>query len=158
MATAASPAERGPGTRAVPGAGGVLRSARRGDGRGGTAAQRAGDERVPARGGARREIRARWEVTEDRVRVTVADADGALPGARTAGADDESGRGLALVAALADDWGAARRACGVGKEVWFLLVLPPAAGPSGGVGPGVRPGGGPWPSGSARGGWRAGAS
>ncbi|MYR42840.1 ATP-binding protein [Streptomyces sp. SID5910] len=68
-----------------------------------------------------REIWARCEVTEDRLRVTVTDASEVLPVPATARPDDESGRGLALVAVLAADWGARRRACGIGKEVWFEL-------------------------------------
>jgi anti-sigma regulatory factor (Ser/Thr protein kinase) len=79
--------------------------------------------RVPAS----REIWARCVVAEDRVRVTVTDANDTLPIPGTASPDAESGRGLALVAALADDWGAERRGCGIGKDVWFELVL--AAGP-----------------------------
>jgi anti-sigma regulatory factor (Ser/Thr protein kinase) len=70
-----------------------------------------------------REIWARCVMTDDRVRVTVTDANDTLPAPRTASLDDESGRGLALVAALADDWGAERRECGIGKEVWFELTL-----------------------------------
>ncbi|MFI1567086.1 ATP-binding protein [Streptomyces sp. NPDC020490] len=69
-----------------------------------------------------REIRARCVVTEDRVRVTVTGANNALPEPGQASLDDESGRGLALVAALADDWGAERRECGIGKEVWCELL------------------------------------
>ncbi|MFJ4080087.1 ATP-binding protein [Streptomyces iakyrus] len=68
-----------------------------------------------------REIWARCVVTEDRIRVTVTDANDTLPTPGT-GLDAESGRGLALVAALADDWGAERRGCGIGKEVWFELA------------------------------------
>ncbi|UOB10746.1 ATP-binding protein [Streptomyces sp. HP-A2021] len=70
-----------------------------------------------------REIWARCVVTEDRVRVKVSDADDTLPTPGTTSLDAESGRGLALVAALADDWGAERRECGIGKEVWYELAL-----------------------------------
>ncbi|MGY3205435.1 ATP-binding protein [Streptomyces sp. TE5632] len=35
--------------------------------------------------------------------------------------DAESGRGLLLVAALADDWGVTDRRCGPGKTVWALV-------------------------------------
>ncbi|MEV5952857.1 ATP-binding protein [Streptomyces sp. NPDC051987] len=70
-----------------------------------------------------REIWARCVVTDDRVRVTVTDASGILPTPGTAPLDAESGRGLALVAAFADDWGAERRRCGIGKEMWFELAL-----------------------------------
>jgi len=72
-----------------------------------------------------REIWARCVVTEDRVRMTVTDASDTLPTPGTASPDDESGRGLALVVALADDWGAGRRECGIGKEVWFELSHKP---------------------------------
>ncbi|MEU5632042.1 ATP-binding protein [Streptomyces rishiriensis] len=70
-----------------------------------------------------REIWARCVVTDDRIRVTVADANDTLPTPGAASLDAESGRGLALVAALADDWGAERRGCRIGKEVWFELVI-----------------------------------
>ncbi|MEU1848000.1 ATP-binding protein [Streptomyces sp. NPDC019990] len=72
-----------------------------------------------------REIWARCAVTANRVRVTVTDANDMSPKPGKASPDDESGRGLALVAALADEWGAERRECGVGKEVWFELVSLP---------------------------------
>ncbi|GAA2641430.1 hypothetical protein GCM10010307_42900 [Streptomyces vastus] len=58
------------------------------------------------------------------VRVTVADRSPALPRLRAAEVAEESGRGLALVAALSDDWGIARPASGTtGKSVWFTLTL-----------------------------------
>ncbi|MFD6490240.1 ATP-binding protein [Streptomyces sp. NPDC060188] len=72
-----------------------------------------------------REIWARCALADDRVRVWVTDASDALPAPRNASLDDESGRGLALVAMLADDWGAARREAGIGKTVWFELRLVP---------------------------------
>lgn len=52
------------------------------------------------------------------LRVEVADADDRLPVPRTAGADDEGGRGLAVVAALAERWGHCPRRHGIGKAVW----------------------------------------
>ncbi|MGW7361877.1 ATP-binding protein [Streptomyces sp. NPDC054841] len=55
------------------------------------------------------------------LRVEVSDASDALPCARVAAPDDESGRGLTLVAALADAWGAYPRECGIGKTVWFEI-------------------------------------
>lgn len=70
-----------------------------------------------------REIRARCVLTDARLRITVTDADATLPTPATARPDDESGRGLALVATLADDWGAQGRKCGIGKEVWFELSV-----------------------------------
>ncbi|MFJ8939797.1 ATP-binding protein [Streptomyces sp. NPDC102365] len=38
--------------------------------------------------------------------------------------DAESGRGLMLIAALSDEWGAEPRANGPGKTVWALMILP----------------------------------
>ncbi|WRZ94992.1 ATP-binding protein [Streptomyces sp. NBC_01007] len=58
------------------------------------------------------------------LRVSVADRSSALPVARTAGGAEESGRGLAIIAALADDWGIAPADPGLtGKKVWFSMVL-----------------------------------
>jgi anti-sigma regulatory factor (Ser/Thr protein kinase) len=68
-----------------------------------------------------REIRARCVQTDGRLRLSVTDASDTLPVLREAAPEDESGRGLPLVAALADDWGAEPRACGIGKTVWFEL-------------------------------------
>ncbi|WP_455352791.1 ATP-binding protein [Streptomyces sp. SYSU K217416] len=66
-----------------------------------------------------REVWVRCVVREGALRVEVSDANGTLPQLRHAGPDDESGRGLVLVAALAAAWGAFPRACGIGKTVWF---------------------------------------
>ncbi len=41
---------------------------------------------------------------------------------------DEYGRGLQLVAALADDWGAYRDGSDRGKTVWFSLTVPASEG------------------------------
>lgn len=76
-----------------------------------------------AKASAGREIWARCMITRDRVRVAVTDANDTLPSPGTAPLDNESGRGLALVVALADDWGAERRECNIGKEVWFELAF-----------------------------------
>jgi hypothetical protein len=40
----------------------------------------------------------------------------------------ESGRGLLLVEALADDWGVMPRPCGPGKIVWAQVRLPGTGG------------------------------
>jgi anti-sigma regulatory factor (Ser/Thr protein kinase) len=69
-----------------------------------------------------REIRARCDLGAERLRVSVADANGSFPGPRRAAPEDESGRGLVLVEALADAWGAGVREGGVGKTVWFEVV------------------------------------
>ncbi|MGV9252764.1 ATP-binding protein [Streptomyces sp. NPDC003697] len=71
-----------------------------------------------------REIRARCVLEANRLRVSVTDAGDTLPARREAAPDDESGRGLALVAALAREWGAEPRAAGIGKTVWFELSTP----------------------------------
>ncbi|MFJ2735821.1 ATP-binding protein [Streptomyces sp. NPDC087317] len=56
------------------------------------------------------------------LRVTVADSSPVLPRPRPADATAESGRGLAIVAALADDWGMSPPEPGrPGKRVWFTL-------------------------------------
>ncbi|MFJ8350879.1 ATP-binding protein [Streptomyces sp. NPDC094153] len=70
-----------------------------------------------------REIRARCVRSEEgRLRVSVTDANDTLPAPREASPEDESGRGLALVETLADDWGAELRPGGIGKTVWFELA------------------------------------
>ncbi|MGW4021368.1 ATP-binding protein [Streptomyces sp. NPDC005009] len=70
-----------------------------------------------------REVWARCTLADDRLRITVTDANDTLPTPSTACLDDESGRGLALVAALAEDWGTQKRECGIGKEVWAELTV-----------------------------------
>jgi anti-sigma regulatory factor (Ser/Thr protein kinase) len=68
------------------------------------------------------------ECTERELRVTVADPSPLLPRTRTADAAAECGRGLAIVAALADDWGTAPPEPGAGgKRVWFALSLKAAS-------------------------------
>jgi anti-sigma regulatory factor (Ser/Thr protein kinase) len=51
------------------------------------------------------------------VRVEVGDGSRALPEARPASLDDESGRGLLLLEALASGWGVTPTL--TGKRVWF---------------------------------------
>ncbi|MGW1398744.1 ATP-binding protein [Streptomyces sp. NPDC002405] len=73
-----------------------------------------------------REIRARCVLSEEgRLRVSVTDANDTLPTPREASPEDESGRGLALVETLANDWGAEPREAGIGKTVWFELAPDP---------------------------------
>ncbi|MFD9795183.1 ATP-binding protein [Streptomyces sp. NPDC059070] len=71
-----------------------------------------------------REVRARCALGGNVLRVEVADASAVLPCPRPAGPDDESGRGLALVGELSDAWGAGPRPYGIGKTVWFELIVP----------------------------------
>ncbi|WP_031048412.1 ATP-binding protein [Streptomyces sp. NRRL F-5650] len=56
------------------------------------------------------------------LRVEVSDSVPDPPRGRTVGPDDEDGRGLQLLAAVARDWGT--RPHGTGKAVWFELALP----------------------------------
>jgi anti-sigma regulatory factor (Ser/Thr protein kinase) len=70
-----------------------------------------------------REIGVRIALYDRRLRVEVADAGGGRPQLRTAGAEDESGRGLALVRALADRHGVCPRRHGIGKAVWAEIGL-----------------------------------
>jgi anti-sigma regulatory factor (Ser/Thr protein kinase) len=72
-----------------------------------------------------REIWARCILEANRLRISVADANDALPEPRPAALDEESGRGLTLVAALADEWGAEPREGGIGKTVWYELACEP---------------------------------
>jgi anti-sigma regulatory factor (Ser/Thr protein kinase) len=53
------------------------------------------------------------------LQVRVRDGSPALPTPRAAAQGDENGRGLALVAAMSDDWGVEPDADG--KLVWFVL-------------------------------------
>ncbi|MFE1907407.1 ATP-binding protein [Streptomyces gardneri] len=59
-------------------------------------------------------------VSGDRVQVAVTDLDQRPPVLVQAGPDEESGRGLALVAALCESWGWERRQWG--KRVWAELA------------------------------------
>lgn len=61
------------------------------------------------------------EVGEGAVRVEVVDADPTRPELVSPGPEDEHGRGLTLVDALAQRWGVEDRAGGDGKVVWFEL-------------------------------------
>ncbi|MGW3950552.1 ATP-binding protein [Streptomyces sp. NPDC004752] len=72
-------------------------------------------------------IRVRLVTTRTALRVEVSDPRGErLPCVRDVTGEDQFGRGLLLVGALADDWGVGPRA-GVGKTVWaewsLLLTL-----------------------------------
>ncbi|MEU6390770.1 ATP-binding protein [Streptomyces sp. NPDC046939] len=71
------------------------------------------------------EIRARAILTRGRLRVMVTDASDTLPAPREVSVEEESGRGLALVAMLAEAWGAEGREGGAGKIMWFDVRLTP---------------------------------
>ncbi|MFF4710201.1 ATP-binding protein [Streptomyces eurythermus] len=76
-----------------------------------------------------RQIGVRVARYDARLRVEVADANDARPLPRRAAADDEQGRGLAIIQALALRWGCCPRRHGVGKAVWAELLLPPGTQP-----------------------------
>lgn len=61
------------------------------------------------------------ELAAGQLRVAVRDDEPSLPMPATPGLDTEHGRGLALVAALADTWAA--RPDGSGKRVCFALTI-----------------------------------
>ncbi|RII12424.1 Phosphoserine phosphatase RsbU [Streptomyces sp. YIM 130001] len=73
------------------------------------------------RHGRRRPVELRL-VRTDTLHCEVEDDEHTLPTLRSAGPDDEYGRGLAVVNSLSREWGASR--AGDGKTVWFELSLP----------------------------------
>lgn len=97
-----------------------------------------------------REVAVTLHHSDGLFRLEVEDAGDYLPRPRTPDLDDECGRGLALVAALADDWGVVPRR-GPGKRVWVMLKVAGQAGqvcPIGPAGP-AGPAGLPGPAGPA---------
>lgn len=63
--------------------------------------------------------------SEGRLWIGVTDTDSGLPVLRTPAVTAEHGRGMQLVSALADRWGARRRRHTIQKTVWFELCFPP---------------------------------
>nr|WP_274536505.1 ATP-binding protein [Pseudofrankia sp. BMG5.36] len=71
-------------------------------------------------------VELRLTMTDSRLLIEVADPDPSPPVPRDAGPDDENGRGLLLVEALADRWGHLVLTCAdaaVGKVVWCEVGL-----------------------------------
>lgn len=65
-------------------------------------------------------LRVAWEVAQDAVRLSVTDGGGEQrPLVRTPGTESESGRGLAVVDALAASWGV--EPAEPGQRVWAVL-------------------------------------
>lgn len=70
-----------------------------------------------------REIETHYVPGPDGLRIEVHDASEDPPVAREPAPDSTDGRGLVLVAALAESWGVSARQ-GPGKMVWAMLSLP----------------------------------
>jgi anti-sigma regulatory factor (Ser/Thr protein kinase) len=68
-------------------------------------------------------MRLRLRRTDRRLTIEVTDGDDHLPRRRRAEPADESGRGIAIVATIASNWGS-RRTPGGGKAVWCEFALP----------------------------------
>lgn len=68
------------------------------------------------------EVRVRVRLAGSVLRIEVDDASSTVPRLRTAAADAEGGRGLAMVDALASAWGVEPAPDGRGKTVWFELT------------------------------------
>ncbi|MGY1500602.1 ATP-binding protein [Streptomyces sp. QTS52] len=71
-----------------------------------------------------REIGLRFATYDGRLRVEVSDANNGRPAPRQANLEDEGGRGLTLVQALADRWSFCPQQHGIGKAAWAELLLP----------------------------------
>ncbi|MFS8200050.1 ATP-binding protein [Streptomyces sp. CWNU-52B] len=72
-----------------------------------------------------RDFHVRLTQTDGTLRIEVTDSRSEkLPATGTPDPDGESGRGLLLVEALADDWAAVPRTNGPGKTVWAELHPP----------------------------------
>ncbi|MDN0199533.1 SpoIIE family protein phosphatase [Streptomyces sp. S.PNR 29] len=72
-------------------------------------------------------MRLRLRRTDRRLIIEVTDGDDHLPRRRRAEPGDESGRGIAIVATIASNWGC-RRTPGGGKAVWCEFALPKGSG------------------------------
>ncbi|MEV4435854.1 ATP-binding protein [Streptomyces sp. NPDC049585] len=72
-----------------------------------------------------RQIHALCVVRGEKLRIEVSDAGDGFPCVRELRPLAEAGRGLRVVAALADAWGAVPRPYGIGKTVWCELTIGP---------------------------------
>jgi anti-sigma regulatory factor (Ser/Thr protein kinase) len=66
-----------------------------------------------------------WLLSDgNRILILVRDGVARPPRPREAGPDDESGRGLAIVGALSEDWGSCQDGDRGGKVTWALIASP----------------------------------
>lgn len=72
---------------------------------------------------ARSPFRVQLTLAADRVRVAIEDDNPRLPAVTATDAQATSGRGLTIIDAVADRWGAGPR--GRGKTIWFELMIEP---------------------------------
>ncbi|WP_411137662.1 ATP-binding protein [Streptomyces sp. C10] len=82
---------------------------------------------VQAQASAGPEVGVRFALSDGRLRLEVRDASDELPVMNDAKEDEECGRGLVLVDALASGWGVDRD--GTGKTVWAELAVCDASAP-----------------------------
>ncbi|MFD3997804.1 SpoIIE family protein phosphatase [Streptomyces sp. NPDC058583] len=68
-------------------------------------------------------MRLRLRRTDRRLIIEVTDGDDHLPRRRRAESEDETGRGISIIATIASSWGS-RRTPGGGKAVWCEFALP----------------------------------
>ncbi|MEU5164015.1 ATP-binding SpoIIE family protein phosphatase [Streptomyces sp. NPDC020875] len=73
-------------------------------------------------------MRLRLRRTDRRLIIEVTDGDDHLPRRRRAESEDETGRGISIIAAIASNWGS-RRTPGGGKAVWCEFALPAPVAP-----------------------------
>ncbi|WP_418957885.1 ATP-binding SpoIIE family protein phosphatase [Streptomyces tritici] len=71
-------------------------------------------------------MKLRLRRTDRRLIIEVTDGDDHLPRRRRAESEDESGRGISIIATIASSWGS-RRTPGGGKAVWCEFALPDAS-------------------------------
>ena len=77
---------------------------------------------------ARTDFEVTVELTDGVLRVHVTDSAGHRPAAGPMPPPTSSrGRGLPIVASLADDWGVIPSAHGPGKTIWFTIAVPSPA-------------------------------
>ncbi len=85
------------------------------------ASELVGNAVVHAGAGVDHDLAVTWEVAPEAVTVEVGDPSPQLPRVRAASNTAAGGRGLHIVAAIADDWGVRRTAHG--KKVWARVPV-----------------------------------